>query len=295
MLVALRALDLLAEKQPGGDRRRGHGFVVQMSQEESRRSVFLGRAFGGDQIVNHFAPGAVAGEAFPQEMMHREPVDFPLGGPPHQEVGPLRRKMADVGGIVQKLVNFGRPLVFARVFEEMPPRHPAAEYGPTRSRCTRRSHSASSAIGRRRKFRRLPAVLDEVVDRRHDRGFGTVPGCGFLQPDTRQYDRRNVGRNSRARSKMPAGCSAIAGHGSSFRGSVFLTGDQRQYIFGGLSLFRLFFWQETQAGTRSACSPSGNQPIVSFRKPPLRQNAKPAMNKTARAKQTLFRLKETPA
>ena len=52
MIVALRALQLPAEKQAGRDRRCRNCHLIQMAGQENNGTVLIATSFGGDQFFD---------------------------------------------------------------------------------------------------------------------------------------------------------------------------------------------------------------------------------------------------
>ena len=78
---------------------------------EIDRPVLVGTTFGGDQVVDDFVPGTVLGERLAEKFFHAAPADEARRLPADRQVCPDRRPVADVGRIVQQLVDEGGPLV----------------------------------------------------------------------------------------------------------------------------------------------------------------------------------------
>src|SRR5262249_34519238 len=66
MVVALRALDLLAEENAGGGRRPGHGTHLEVRDGVVDRAVVLVRSLGRNQIEGELVPGPVRVELLPK-------------------------------------------------------------------------------------------------------------------------------------------------------------------------------------------------------------------------------------
>ena len=80
VVVALGALDLLAEEDAGRDRGQVDRAVGHVGQREVDGAVLLVRPLGGQDLVGHLVPGAVLGELAAEPGGQGVGVDLPLPG-----------------------------------------------------------------------------------------------------------------------------------------------------------------------------------------------------------------------
>src|SRR5262245_19304795 len=118
VVVTLSALHLLTKEQPGGDRRRRHGLVVEMRDEEIRGAVLVGPTLGGDKVRNDVVPAAVLGETRSQKLLERLAVDLLDRDTTDEQVGPLSRQIAGIFRTVQEAVDHLPSLVGPAIRQE---------------------------------------------------------------------------------------------------------------------------------------------------------------------------------
>ncbi len=82
MLVTLRTLHLLAQKDSSRHRRGRHRFIVQVSQQEVRFADFVAVSFCRNQTSYGLSPGAIMAELLTQELGEQITIDRARGGPP---------------------------------------------------------------------------------------------------------------------------------------------------------------------------------------------------------------------
>ena len=106
--MALRALHLNAEEQPGSERRRRHGVLIEMGQQEIRRRILLGRSFRRDEREHDLVPRDIGGKAVAEEFFELVAMDARRARlPPDEQVCPHGRPIPRVAGILEQPLDDG--------------------------------------------------------------------------------------------------------------------------------------------------------------------------------------------
>ena len=106
MVVALGALDLLAEEEPGRPRGQRDRVELEVGQDVIDRPVLLVRARGRDQVVDDLVPGPIGGELLAQPAPERTAIDHPpLVAPADQQDGPLGGEVLGVVRVLEQVLD----------------------------------------------------------------------------------------------------------------------------------------------------------------------------------------------
>ena len=112
VVVALGALDLLAEEEAGGVGGEVDGAVVHVGEGEVDRAIVAVVALGGDEVVDGLAPGFLVEELAAGPGGEGFAVDVAvLGAAADQVVGPEGAEILGVVGMLEQGVDQGGPLV----------------------------------------------------------------------------------------------------------------------------------------------------------------------------------------
>ncbi len=106
MVVALGALDLLAQEQPGRLRGERHRAELEVGQDVVDGAVLLVGAGRGDQLMDDLVPGPIGAELLAQPVVQRGAVDHPaLVAPADQEDRPLGREVLGEVGMIEQVLD----------------------------------------------------------------------------------------------------------------------------------------------------------------------------------------------
>ncbi len=119
MVVALHATDLLAHKQTGRHCCGRSRLVVQVCQQEVRRSVFIVSTGRRNQFADGINPWRIFSERISKELKQLFTIHAGPFRPSDQQVGPCRRKVLISLGRAQESVDQNFTLVRSVTGEEL--------------------------------------------------------------------------------------------------------------------------------------------------------------------------------
>ncbi len=193
VVMALGALDLLAQEQPRGPRGQRHGLGLHVGQDEVHGPVLFVRAGRRDQVMDDLVPGPFRAELLPEPTGQGGTIHPPTRvAAPDQQDRPLRGEILGIVGMIEQILDQFPPLVrFSSAQEGAsllnigdPAQHVEVST-PQELLVVRRTGRLDPGL--------LPPFRDKAVDGR-DLGWPRAPVSGRIPSNSRDYRRHAKAR-----------------------------------------------------------------------------------------------------